>query len=199
MRTLIAHRVNTIKKLRDTPRILGVEVDIRSDGSNLIIHHEPFSTGVMFDDWLAYYEHRTLILNVKEEGLEPYLIERMRNIGCDDYFFLDQSFPFLVRFATASKGRAAVRFSEYESIDTVLALAGKVNWVWVDCFTKLPLRVADVNLLKEAGFKLCLVSPELQGRESQLGIPSMHNELTTNHITVDAICTKYPDLWAEQF
>jgi hypothetical protein len=192
---LIAHRINTAAQLRQTPKEYGVEVDIRSHGKDLIIHHDPFETGELFDDWLADFDHATLILNVKEEGLEPRLIERMADIGCADYFFLDQSFPFLVRYAEAAAGRSAVRFSEYESLATVLGLAGKVNWVWVDCFTHLPLGAHEADQLKENGFKLCLVSPELQQRPAEPGIAQMRALLDEQGINVDAVCTKRPDLW----
>ena len=41
----ILHRVNTIALLEKTPSNLGVEVDIRSNGENLILHHDPFKQG----------------------------------------------------------------------------------------------------------------------------------------------------------
>ena len=197
MTQLIAHRINTAEQLRQTPQKFGVEVDIRSSGQKLIVHHDPFVTGELFDDWLSHFNHRTLILNVKEEGLEPGLIERMAAIGFEDYFFLDQSFPFLVRYAEAAAGRAAVRFSEYESIETVLNLAGKVDWVWVDCFTHLPLSKREYTQFKESGFKLCLVSPELQQRPAEVGIAEMRATLVERDIHVDAVCTKRPDLWED--
>ncbi|MGC6411729.1 MAG: phosphatidylinositol-specific phospholipase C/glycerophosphodiester phosphodiesterase family protein [Candidatus Puniceispirillaceae bacterium] len=193
---LIAHRINSCKQLLDTPHNLGVEVDIRSRGTELIIHHDPFEEGESFDIWLREFNHKTLILNVKEEGLEPYLIEKMQSVGIEDYFFLDQSFPFLIKYAAATSGRSAVRFSEFESIDTVLSLAGKVGWVWVDCFTRFPLKTDDAIALKEAGFKLCLVSPELQGREAVAGIKQMRSDLNGLRINADAVCTKRPDLWS---
>lgn len=192
---LISHRRNTVAELLDTPFEYGIEVDIRSYGDQLIIHHEPFVVGVAFDEWIAAYQHGTLILNVKEEGLEARLIERMKSRGIEDYFFLDQSFPFLVKWSKAGVRQCAVRISEFESIDTALALAGKVDWVWVDCFTRFPLSAADADLLREAGFKLCLVSPELQGRDADIEIPAFIELLDACAIIADAVCTKRPELW----
>ena len=63
---LISHRRNTLAELIATPRQYGVEVDIRSRGEQLIIHHDPFVAGEPFDAWIAAYQHCTLILNVKE-------------------------------------------------------------------------------------------------------------------------------------
>jgi hypothetical protein len=192
---LISHRRNTIAELRATDNKYGVEVDIRCEGGKLIMHHDPFVAGESFDEWVAAYRHGTLILNVKEEGLEARLIALMASKGIDDYFFLDQSFPFLVKWSKAGEHRCAVRVSEFESIETALTLAGKVDWVWVDCFTQFPLSGDDAQRLKNAGFKLCLVSPELQGRDAETEIPALASLLRERNIESDAVCTKRPDLW----
>ena len=48
----ISHRVNTIESLKKIPSDMGVEIDIRSNGEDLILHHEPFEVGILFKDWL---------------------------------------------------------------------------------------------------------------------------------------------------
>lgn len=192
---LISHRRNTVAELQATPHQYGVEVDIRSEGAQLIIHHDPFTPGESFEAWMDAYRHGTLILNVKEEGLEARLITLMEAKGIDDYFFLDQSFPFLVKWSRLGERRCAVRVSEFESVSTALTLAGKVDWVWVDCFSRFPLDAQDAARLKAAGFKLCLVSPELQGRDALQEIPALQRLLLELHIEADAVCTKRPDLW----
>jgi hypothetical protein len=192
---LIAHRRNTIEELIATPEKYGVEVDIRSKGDKLIIHHDAFVDGVSFEDWIDAYHHGTLILNVKEEGLEARMIALMRNNGIEDYFFLDQSFPFLMKSAKAGEHRCAVRVSEFESIETALSMAGMVDWVWLDCFTRFPITHIDSQRLKHAGFKLCIVSPELQGRDAETEIPLMRSLLVELDIQADAVCSKRPDLW----
>lgn len=192
---IIAHRLNSLSELLASPAKYGVEVDIRSYGDKLVIHHDPLIEGESFDAWIAAYQHGTLILNVKEEGLEARLIALMQSKGIEDFFFFDQSFPFLVKWAKAGEHRCAVRVSEFESIETALTLAGKVDWVWVDCFTRFPLGRDDARRLKHAGFKLCLVSPELQGREAETEIPLLVSLLVELDIQADAVCTKRPDLW----
>ena len=90
--------------------------------------------------------------------------------------------------------RCAVRVSEYESIDTAMTLAGKIEWVWVDCFTEFPLSGEDAARLQGAGFRLCLVSPELQGRETA-EIAEMRALLAARGIRAEAVCTKAPEFW----
>ena len=41
----IAHRVNTIKDLLNTPVEYGVEVDLRDFGEKLVLQHDPFKDG----------------------------------------------------------------------------------------------------------------------------------------------------------
>lgn len=192
---IIRHRRNTSLELAETPHQYGVEFDLRSKGSRLILHHDPFVDGEEFGAWLERYRHGTLIVNVKEEGLEQAALDILRAQNVERFFFLDQSFPFLIKTARAGERRCAVRVSEYESIETALALSGRVDWIWVDCFTRFPLSKSDADLLHDAGFKLCLVSPELQGRSAEQAIPEMKSLLTSLDIAIEAVCTKAPDLW----
>ena len=192
----ILHRVNTKGELLKTPKEFGVEVDIRTKDNQFIMHHDPFRDGEDFEDWLGEYEHGILILNVKEEGLEGRLIELMSKYNIDDYFFLDQSFPFLVKTSNDKEKRCAVRVSEFESIDTAISLANKVDWIWVDCFTRFPLTVRQVEELRtKFKFKLCFVSPELQGRTDIEHVKGFIQEIKFLGIKGDAVCTKYPELW----
>jgi hypothetical protein len=187
---LIAHRRNTSELLLATPREYGIEVDIRSLGERMIIHHDAFKPGEDFESWVANYSHGTLILNVKEEGLEERLIRCMSERGIADYFFLDQSFPFLIKTSRQGESRCAVRVSEFESIDTALTLAGKIDWVWIDCFTRFPLDREGWLRLTAAGFRLCLVSPELQGRFDEAEIREWKAQFRAWGVTPDAVCTK---------
>ena len=194
---LIYHRRNSIEELTSSDAKYGIEVDIRSNGNDLIIHHDPLFPGLLFREWIDYYKHGTLILNVKEEGLEQHLISLMSERQLDKFFFLDQSFPFLVKTANSGESRCAVRVSEFESVETALSLAGKIDWVWLDCFTKFPIGIAQYKALKNADFKLCLVSPELQGRDADIEIPETANFMRENEMVMDAVCTKRPDLWSD--
>lgn len=192
---LIAHRRNTLAELLETPTEYGVEVDIRTFGDRLIIHHDAFIEGEDFTNWIDHYRHGTLILNVKEEGLEQRLLYLMKEKNIDDFFFLDQSFPFLVKTARQGERRCAVRVSEFESIDTALTLAAKIDWVWVDCFTHFSLSGQEAERLIQAGFKLCLVSPELQQRTAPDEIPALRALLAQRGIVPYAVCTKMPERW----
>jgi hypothetical protein len=192
---IIKHRCNSLAELRDTVTEFGVEIDIRSYGDELVLHHDPYVRGEFFEAWLKAFRHKTLILNIKEEGLEDAVLKLMKKFSIEDFFFLDQSFPFLVKTAKTGESRCAVRVSEFESMDTALTLEGQIEWVWVDCFTRFPLDHAAAARLQKAGFKLCLVSPELQGREARKHVPELRSLLERKKIYAEAVCTKEPELW----
>ncbi len=196
MNQIIIHRCNTISQLKLIPKKYGVEIDIRSQKDELVLHHDPFANDAeIFHDWINHFKHESLILNVKEEGLEERLIKIMRDFEINNYFFLDQSFPFLVKYANKGHRKSAIRFSEFESIDTVFSLEGKIEWVWVDYFSHFPLKKEESYLLREKGFKICLVSPELQGFKPEVEIEKLQNYIKNNDIYFDTVCTKYPLLW----
>lgn len=193
MTQLIRHRINTIAELKNVDSTHGVELDLRDHGDRLILAHDPFVNGEDFSDYLQHYRHGTMILNIKSERIEHRVLEEIHKAGTvKDYFFLDSSFPMICTLVSTGERRIAVRYSELEPIESVLALAGKVEWVWVDCFTKMPLDLKAYKSMKEAGFKLCAVSPELQKRPIE-SISQYSSELAPYRM--DAICTKRPDLW----
>ena len=93
---IIVHRVNTINELKGIDKNFGAEIDIRSNGSELILNHEPSQGGERFVDFLDEYNHGTIILNIKEAGIEKnvlYLIRQRPHIA--NYFLLDVEFPYL--------------------------------------------------------------------------------------------------------
>ena len=192
---IIKHRINTLAELTCLDTIYGAEVDIRTHNGQLIISHDPLASGELFSDWIKHYRHGTLILNVKEEGLESHLRYLMKAHKIDDFFFLDQSIPFLIKTAKSGESRCAVRFSQFESIETVAKLARFIDWVWIDCFTVFPFSQNAIYKLQSLGLKTCLVSPELQGRFEISLIAEAKREMVNLSFLPTAVCTKRPELW----
>ena len=184
----IAHRINTIEELKQIPKEYGVELDLRDFGDRLVLQHDPFKDGEDFEEYLKHYKHGTMILNIKSERIEHRVLELIKKYKIEKYFFLDSSFPMIYLLSKDNEKNIALRFSEFEGIDTILNMKNKVKWVWVDCFSKLPITKENYKLLKESGFKFCLVSPELQGQNEK--IEEYKKYLETENIIFDAICTK---------
>ena len=185
---IIAHRINTIEKLLQTPNEYGVEIDLRDYENELIIEHDPFKSGEKFEEYLKYYNHGTLILNIKSERIEYKVQSLLKKYNIKDYFFLDSSFPMIYSLSKIGEDNIAIRFSEFEGLDTILNMQNKIKWVWIDCFSILPIDYEIYKSLKNGNYKLCLVSPDLQGQEDK--IEKYKIFLKENNIHLDAVCVK---------
>jgi len=202
----VQHRVNTVEQLKNTENSLGIEIDIRNHCDELLVIHDPFSTdAITLSEWLLDYNHQFLIVNVKEEGLEPKLLKILKQNNIKNFFILDESFPYIRKYALEGVPNFALRVSEFEGVQTALALNTYlkshgccVDWVWIDTFTGAPLPIEGFKKLRAAGFKLCQVSPELHHIEDpkswQIRVKTFQDSALANYLP-DMVCTKRPELW----
>lgn len=191
----IIHRCNQISDLKNIPFNYGVEIDIRSYGGNLIVEHDPYLDACFLENWLKYYNHSQLILNVKEEGLEDDILKLLKKFNIDNYFFLDLTLPSLIKNVKLGQKKIAVRFSEYEPIESAIFFGGLIEWIWVDSFNS---SYDHLHRLKELNsYKLCFVSPELHGRNDKKEIIKIISIIKQLELNFEAICTKNPSVWIE--
>ena len=188
------HRVNESFQLQNIPFTDGVEIDLRSKDSRIILQHDPYKNGEDFEKWLEVWFGQFLILNIKEEGLEELIFKILLEREISNYFLLDQSFPFLHRTLRSGNKKVAVRVSDIESIETALSVDSE--WVWVDCFNGNWEFLLDmIPKLVNAKKKICLVSPELVRENSAKELSELKNLLGSLNYKVDGICTKNRMLW----
>jgi hypothetical protein len=125
--------------------------------------------------------------------------------------------------------RTAVRIWKYHGAAGLIRYAADMKaarqnypqWAWIDCWQRglpldikkafVPVSKADVKSLNDAGIKLCLCSPELYAHsydktyakdEMQAlyrGVVNYRKTLADGGITIDAVCTKFPKLWSDEF
>lgn len=190
----IRHRVNQLAQLDAHNAFWGAEIDLRSDVNRpkkIHLSHDAWVLGDDFEQWLNLFSSKnikgTLILNTKEDGLEERCLELLAANKVENFFFLDTTIPTLVRLGKKFKKHFAVRYSSYENLGLCLALKEHAAWVWVDCFNRQPVTFEEVANLKQAGFKVCLVSPELQGG-TEADKVNFEDLISMS----DAICTKFP-------
>lgn len=191
---IMRHRINSTDLLKDIPSFQGVEIDLRSRNDQIILQHDPFKSGEIFEDWLTVWNGQFLILNIKEEGLEERILEQLRIHSIENYFFLDQSFPFMQKLIRGGNSRVAARASDIESVQT--ALSSGAQWCWLDSFTGSWDYLSDsLPRLRDANIKTCLVSPELQRSNSEAELATLRNLFFQSNISIDAVCTKNPEKW----
>lgn len=198
---IIKHRVNQIADLEKLGVELGAEIDIRTVSTlphSFVLTHDPWTAGDSLETWLELFKERDckgpIIFNTKEDGLELEIMKLAEKIGIKNYFFLDTCYPTLVKWAQIEqKDCFAGRVSKYETCwEQYLKLDVIPKWLWMDCFQGecLPEKIFEDA---SEHFKLCLVSPELQG------VPLDTNQDAFQRITkyCSAICTKKPEYWME--
>ena len=71
----IAHRINTINELKYIPLEYGVEIDIRDKDNDLILQHDPFKDGELFEDYLK----SDLISNIDKSTFLSFVISIILN------------------------------------------------------------------------------------------------------------------------
>ena len=184
---IVAHRINTLEGLKTVPTHFGAEVDLRARGSELYLHHDAFreKDADSFVDYLDAYRHGLLVLNIKEAGIETEVLRLVRERGIERYFLLDVEFPYLYRASRQGERSIAVRYSEDESIETALTYKERVDWVWIDTNTRLPLDATVKAQL--TSLKTCLVCPERWGRPQD--IPGYKAQLDALNFRLDAVMT----------
>ena len=194
---IIAHRINKLDS--ETQDIFqdadGIEFDVRDSDGKIIVTHDPFTTGQLLEDFLTHcVPSKFYIVNIKSEGIEYRILELLKEKSIENFFFLDCSIPMMVKLGKQYTNKLAVRFSEYESIETVKKMAHFVKWVWIDTFTKIPITQEQEKELHELGLKLCFVSPELQQQPNKVN--EYIQELEEKQIKLDAVCCKTPFIGA---
>lgn len=189
----IAHRINKIEELKLLPTEYGVEIDLRDglDG-RIYLQHDPFILGDDFEEYLQNYKHGTMILNIKSERIELKALELLKKYNIQKYFFLDSSFPMIKLLTDRGERNIALRFSELEGIENLRLMQGKCDWVWADCFTRFPLTRENYRIIKDMGYKLCFVSPELEGQPEK--ITEYRKIAEENKIMFESICSKLANI-----
>lgn len=181
---IIWHRINTISELEKIPVQDGVEIDVRSHKGVPYLSHFIDEDGVLFDKWLDHYHLKgTLVINVKEEGLEEIIIEKLNKHNITNYMFLDEPFWYMIKASRKFNNRNfAIRVSKFESIETALKSRSLSDWVWYDYFDDY-INIDDLKSLINAGFKVIMPSPELVGsKKDYLDL------LKENDISLWSIC-----------
>ena len=185
------HRINNVEDLATVPADMGIELDLRSDGPDILIVHNPFEPGLKMDEFFPHLRDRPLILNVKCEGIVDPVLEACRRHRLEDFFFLGLSKSDTIKCVRAGERRVANYYSEYNHPSEPLAWKGLIDWLWIECWTRYPVEPALWAQIAES-FKLCIGSPELYGHP-QDGLASFMAPLQDRRY--HGVCTKRPDLW----
>lgn len=175
----------------------GTETDVRDRGGDLVIAHDMAGADDMtLDAMLDILGGRDLplALNVKADGLGRALGEAMARRPLTRWFTFDMAVPDMVQQLRLGLP-AYTRCSEYERQPACYAEAAGV---WLDAFETTWYRASDIAAFLRDGKSVCVVSPELHGRDPA----PLWDELRASDIRQHPslmICTDRPEDAAAHF
>lgn len=172
----------------------GFESDVRDYKEELVISHNVASVDSLKAEqvfgWLSKLGDKyTFAINIKADGLKDMLKDYFEKNHLKNYFLFDMSVPQMIEYEEAGL-RFFTRQSEVEK-DPVMY--DKANGVWVDGFWGESWITEE--LLKQHidhGKEICLVSPELHGRNSYM---NFWKELKSYDLDFSKVylCTDLPE------
>jgi len=192
---IIIHRINKIRDLKKIPKTYGTEIDIRSNGSKLILNHEAKTNGDNFENYLDNYKNGTLILNIKESGIENEVLKKVKTYKhIKSFFLLDVETPYLFECLKNNNKYCALRTSHYEPLSSLKKFNKIYNWLWVDTIKKVNFsKKSEKKFL--SNFKVCLVCPERWGKANEINYYKKY--FKKENIKIHAVMTslKYVKTW----
>lgn len=185
---------NTLEAIRRALECgFGFESDIRDYNGQLVISHNiadqtaPLAEEV-FCMLAEYGGSNCFAINIKADGLDSALMELLKRYHISNYFAFDMSAPQM--YAYKETGITCfTRQSEWESQPVLYQSSAGV---WVDAFEEDGwITKALLTTYLQDGKKICLVSPELHGRDAQefWGRIRSYGLLDENMM----LCTDMPD------
>jgi glycerophosphoryl diester phosphodiesterase len=171
----------------------GTETDVRDLKGKLVISHDPPRGDELdFDSLIGIFEGRKLPLavNVKADGLTSMLAGALvdRDLA---WFAFDMSAPETLRYA-----RAGLPFyTRHSDIEPEPILLSQAQGVWLDAFHSDWYGADIPERHLAAGKAVCVVSPDLHGREPR---PLWERLANLRHAPKIALCTDQP-LQAQEF
>lgn len=146
----------------------GIETDVRDLGGSLVISHDmpqggeqPFEE--FLDDYIAAGRVGTLALNIKADGLAASVQEACATREIADYFCFDMAIPD----ARAYLQRGMPIFGRLSELEPPSPFTRECAGIWLDAFESVWFDARVLSDVLSVGQDLCIVSPELHGRDPE--------------------------------
>jgi glycerophosphoryl diester phosphodiesterase len=119
----------------------GTETDVRDLNGRIVISHDipsDSSETIYFEDFLEIYKKYSAIvnslpiaLNIKSDGLQTLITQKLEEYSIDNYFLFDMSLPDRLQYVKKNTSKVFTRQSEYEKEPL---LYKESDGVWLDSF-----------------------------------------------------------------
>lgn len=176
----------------------GTETDVRDYNGNLVISHDiPSDSSILIDDFFKIYKSQTdslLALNIKSDGLQSILKNKLEEFNIQNYFVFDMSIPDTIGYIN-NEIKVFSRQSEYEKTPVFY---NQIDGIWLDSFQE---NWFDLELIRnhiDKGKKVAIVSSELHGRDQM----SLWEFIKSSNLVKKEeliLCTDFPELASKYF
>jgi hypothetical protein len=179
----------------------GTETDFRDYCGELFIAHDPpvtkpSVTAAQFFAMMAASDPTLPVaINIKADGLQHMLKEALEEHGVTDYFLFDMSIPDALQSV-----KAGLRiFARQSDVEPEPQLYAQAQGVWMDAFYDDSWITAEsVRRHLDVGKSVCLVSPELHGRNHHALWERLLADSLPDHPNL-MICSDIPEQAKEFF
>ncbi|MBB3310244.1 glycerophosphoryl diester phosphodiesterase [Rhizobium sp. BK196] len=184
----------------------GVELDVRDLNGELVISHDPATTGALsFERVLECYAAQGapgwLAINIKADGLCPALVPMLEQYGVTKRSFVfDASVPDLRPYLDSD----IPVFTRYSEVELYPSFYERCEGVWVDSFTETPASIERAIDDLRRGKYVAMVSPELHKRPHEAvwaAWSAALRQAAKSGLQLDRlmICTDLPDAAERSF
>jgi hypothetical protein len=173
----------------------GTETDVRDCLGELVISHDtPLGGEMTLEQFLDYVGDRDLPLaiNIKSDGLAAKLAETMRRRKVHDWFVFDMAVPDM----RAHLDAGTPVFTRMSEVEMVPAYIDQASGVWLDMFESQWYDNGVIESLLGQGKRVCIVSPELHGRDPASLWHSLKDIAAHPRLM---LCTDLPELARQYF
>lgn len=145
----------------------GLESDVRDYMGKMVISHNMADASCQEAEevfrWLREFKDEyCFAINIKADGLKEILKECFEQYGIKNYFLFDMSVPQMVEF----REMGLRYFTRQSEVEKEPCLYEDAAGVWVDGFWSTDwITEALISGHVGAGKEVCLVSPDLHGKE----------------------------------
>ena len=191
---------NTIKAFQRSFALgFGTETDIRDLQGKLVVSHDmPKGDEMRLEKFLALVSSfedahsLTLALNIKSDGLLIPLKNILAEYKSLDFFVFDMSVPDS-RSYLKSDLPTFMRMSEVEK---TAAWLNQAEGIWLDGFASIWYDGTKLPKILDKGKTICVVSPELHGRDHMELWPLLNSFKYHEHLL---LCTDLPEQASRYF
>jgi glycerophosphoryl diester phosphodiesterase len=146
----------------------GLETDIRDHAGEIVIAHDPpveapFTLRHLLEDYRASRSSAALALNIKADGLRSAVEQLLKEFEVANYFVFDMSVPDMLHW----KNAGLRFFTRHSDVERTPVLYENAAGVWLDGFDSTWFTAGTISAHLMAGKDVCVVSPELHGRDAQ--------------------------------